>query len=173
MGPRLDTLNSARIGSSRAITQLILNLVEGTPIKLVDGGAQKRCFTDIDDGIEALFRIIENQGGLCDGQIINIGNPVNEASIRELAESLLAHFEAHPLRHHFPTFAGFNEVESRSYYGQGYQDVSHRKPSIRNAQRLLAWTPTIDMESTIAKTLDFFLQGAAATQEANSRDANL
>ena len=171
MGPRLDTLNSARIGSSRAITQLILNLVEGTPIKLVDGGTQKRCFTDIVDGIEALFRIIENKGGLCDGQIINIGNPVNEASIRELAEILLAHFEAHPLRHHFPPFAGFNEVESRSYYGQGYQDVSHRKPSIRNAQRLLAWTPTIDMESTIAKTLDFFLQGAVAAQEAAHKDA--
>lgn len=170
MGPRLDTLNSARIGSSRAITQLILNLVEGTPIKLVDGGAQKRCFTDIVDGIEALFRIIENKGGLCDGQIINIGNPVNEASIRELAESLLKHFEAHPLRHHFPAFAGFNEVESRSYYGQGYQDVSHRKPSIRNAQRLLAWTPTIDMESTIAKTLDFFLQGAVISQEANNTE---
>lgn len=40
MGPRLDNLNSARIGSSRAITQLILNLVEGSPIKLVDGGEQ-------------------------------------------------------------------------------------------------------------------------------------
>lgn len=75
MGPRLDSLNSARIGSSRAITQLILNLVEGSPIKLVDGGEQKRCFTDIHDGIEALFRIIENRDGKCDGQIINIGNP--------------------------------------------------------------------------------------------------
>ncbi len=31
MGPRLDNLNAARIGSSRAITQLILNLVEGSP----------------------------------------------------------------------------------------------------------------------------------------------
>jgi UDP-4-amino-4-deoxy-L-arabinose formyltransferase/UDP-glucuronic acid dehydrogenase (UDP-4-keto-hexauronic acid decarboxylating) len=35
MGPRLDRLDSARIGSSRAITQLILNLVEGTPIRLL------------------------------------------------------------------------------------------------------------------------------------------
>lgn len=60
MGPRLDNLNAARIGSSRAITQLILNLVEGSPIKLIDGGKQKRCFTDIRDGIEALYRIIEN-----------------------------------------------------------------------------------------------------------------
>ncbi|BDY96174.1 hypothetical protein MUTS15_48310 [Escherichia coli] len=40
MGPRLDNLNAARIGSSRAITQLILNLVEGSPIKLIDGGKQ-------------------------------------------------------------------------------------------------------------------------------------
>jgi UDP-4-amino-4-deoxy-L-arabinose formyltransferase/UDP-glucuronic acid dehydrogenase (UDP-4-keto-hexauronic acid decarboxylating) len=62
IGPRLDSLESARIGSSRAITQLILNLAEGTPIKLVDGGQQKRCFTDVKDGVECLFRIIENRG---------------------------------------------------------------------------------------------------------------
>ncbi|WP_315708883.1 bifunctional UDP-4-amino-4-deoxy-L-arabinose formyltransferase/UDP-glucuronic acid oxidase ArnA [Brenneria uluponensis] len=157
MGPRLDNLNAARIGSSRAITQLILNLVEGSPIKLVDGGKQKRCFTDIKDGVEALFRIIENRDGVCDGQIINIGNPDNEASIRQLAEMLLKCFEAHPLRNQFPPFAGFREVESSSYYGKGYQDVEHRKPSIRNAKRLLQWEPTIDMELTVADTLDFFL----------------
>ncbi|MEX6313696.1 bifunctional UDP-4-amino-4-deoxy-L-arabinose formyltransferase/UDP-glucuronic acid oxidase ArnA [Providencia manganoxydans] len=160
MGPRLDSLNSARIGSSRAITQLILNLVEGSPIKLVDGGAQKRCFTDIKDGIEALFRIIENKDGKCDGQIINIGNPTNEASIRELAEMLLESFEKHPQRGKFPPFAGFREIESSSYYGQGYQDVEHRKPSVENARRLLNWVPSIDMKDTIEETLDFFLQGA-------------
>lgn len=164
MGPRLDNLNAARIGSSRAITQLILNLVEGTPIKLVDGGAQKRCFTDIREGVEALFRIIENKGGRCDGQIINIGNPENEASIREMAEILLAKFEAHPLRAHFPAFAGFNEVESQSYYGTGYQDVSHRRPSIKNAQRLINWTPTIPTEETIETTLDFFLRGCVTAE---------
>ncbi len=95
MGPRLDNLNAARIGSSRAITQLILNSVgRFPPIKLIEGGKQKRCFTDISDGIEALFRIIENKDGRCNGEIINIGNPDNEASIRELAEMLLASFRA-------------------------------------------------------------------------------
>ncbi len=158
MGPRLDNLNAARIGSSRAITQLILNLVEGSPIKLIDGGRQKRCFTDISDGIEALFRVIENKNGKCDGQIINIGNPENEASIKELAEMLLESFERNPLRKHFPPFAGFREVESSTYYGKGYQDVEHRKPSIRNAQRILGWTPTVDMHRTIDETLDFFLR---------------
>lgn len=158
MGPRLDNLHAARIGSSRAITQLILNLVEGSPIKLIDGGQQKRCFTDISDGIEALFRIIENKQNNCDGQIINIGNPDNEASIKELAEMLLQCFERHPLRANFPPFAGFREVESSSYYGKGYQDMEHRRPSIRNARRLLNWMPTVEVRRTVEQTLDFFLR---------------
>ncbi|KNC88357.1 bifunctional UDP-4-amino-4-deoxy-L-arabinose formyltransferase/UDP-glucuronic acid oxidase ArnA [Trabulsiella odontotermitis] len=165
MGPRLDNLNAARIGSSRAITQLILNLVEGSPIKLIEGGKQKRCFTDISDGIEALFRIIENKEGRCDGQIINIGNPDNEASIKELAEMLLESFERHPLRDRFPPFAGFREVESSNYYGKGYQDVEHRKPSIRNAKRCLNWEPVVGMEKTVDETLDFFLRTVELTDE--------
>jgi len=164
MGPRLDSLNSARIGSSRAITQLILNLVEGSPIKLIEGGKQKRCFTDISDGIEALFRIIENKEGRCDGQIVNIGNPDNEASIKELAEMLLDCFERHPLRNQFPPFAGFRDVESSDYYGKGYQDVEHRKPSIRNAKRCLDWQPTVEMQQTVEETLDFFLRTVELTE---------
>ena len=167
MGPRLDNLNAARIGSSRAITQLILNLVEGSPIKLIEGGKQKRCFTDISDGIEALFRIIENKDGRCDGQIINIGNPENEASIKELAEMLLACFERHPLRDRFPPFAGFREVESSDYYGKGYQDVEHRKPSIRNAKRCLNWEPKVEMEETVEHTLDFFLRTVELVDDKN------
>ena len=154
-------MQAARIGSSRAITQLILNLVEGTAIKLIDGGEQKRCFTDIDDGIEALFRIIENAGDRCDGQIINIGNPDNELSIRRLAEMLVEKFESHPLRNKFPPFAGFSRIESQNYYGAGYEDVTHRRPSIRKAKRLLDWEPRVPLETTIDKTLDFFLSSAA------------
>jgi UDP-4-amino-4-deoxy-L-arabinose formyltransferase/UDP-glucuronic acid dehydrogenase (UDP-4-keto-hexauronic acid decarboxylating) len=163
MGPRLDTLESARIGSSRAITQLILNLVEGTPIQLIDGGEQKRCFTDVSDGVECLFRIIENRAGNCDGQIVNIGNPDNEASIRQLAEALVELFDAHPLRSQFPPFAGMHITESRQYYGEGYQDVQHRRPSIENARRLLGWNPEVSMKDSIAGTLDYFLRDYAAT----------
>ena len=165
IGPRLDSLESARIGSSRAITQLILNLVEGTPIQLIDGGAQKRCFTDVSEGVECLYRIIENKDGNCDGQIINIGNPDNEISIKELAEMLVEKFQQHPLYSKFPPFTGFCEIESRSYYGVGYEDVQHRKPSIRNAQRLLNWTPTVGLEQSVEQTLDFFLREAIRSGE--------
>jgi UDP-4-amino-4-deoxy-L-arabinose formyltransferase/UDP-glucuronic acid dehydrogenase (UDP-4-keto-hexauronic acid decarboxylating) len=158
IGPRLDSLESARIGSSRAITQLILNLVEGTPIQLIDGGRQKRCFTDVSDGMECLYRIIENREGACDGQIINIGNPDNEYSIRGLGELLLEKFEKHPLRHLFPPFAGFHEIESHAYYGEGYQDMQSRRPSIGNAWRLLKWRPKVPFARSVEETLDFFLR---------------
>jgi UDP-4-amino-4-deoxy-L-arabinose formyltransferase/UDP-glucuronic acid dehydrogenase (UDP-4-keto-hexauronic acid decarboxylating) len=158
IGPRLDSLDSARIGSSRAITQLILNLVEGTPIQLIDGGEQKRCFTDVAEGVECLFRIIENRDGICNGQIFNIGNPDNEASIRRMAEILVEKFEKHPLRDRFPPFAGMVEIESRRYYGDGYQDVQHRRPSIDNARKLLDWNPQIMLDASIDETLDYFLQ---------------
>ncbi len=170
IGPKLDSLTSARIGSSRAITQLILNLVQGSPIQLVDGGEQKRCFVDISEGIEALFRIIENKGGSCDGQIINIGNPDNEASIKEMADMLVKKFDEHPMRAKFPPYAGTIVVESGAFYGKGYQDVQHRKPSIKNANKLLAWQPEIKLEQSIETTLNFFLQEAIVSGEFSTID---
>jgi UDP-4-amino-4-deoxy-L-arabinose formyltransferase / UDP-glucuronic acid dehydrogenase (UDP-4-keto-hexauronic acid decarboxylating) len=159
IGPKLDSLQSARIGSSRVITQFILNLVEGTPIRLVDGGSQRRCFTDIQDGIECLYRIIENKGGSCDGRIFNIGNPDNEFSMQALADMLRKKFEAHPLRSHFPPDGGVQYIEAQAYYGKGgYQDVQHRRPSIRQAKRLLDWEPVVPFEQSVGQTLDYFLK---------------
>lgn len=157
VGPRLDSLESARIGSSRVITQFILNLVDGSPIRLVDGGSQKRCFTDVKDGIDCLFRIIENKDGRCNGRIFNIGNPDNEFSIKELAEILLEKFSAHPLRSHFPPDSGVQHIEARAFYGSGYQDVQHRRPAIREAQKILGWKPTVPFEQSVEETLDYFL----------------
>ncbi len=158
VGPRLDSLASARIGSSRVITQFILNLVEGMPIRLVDGGSQKRCFTDVNDGIDCLFKIIEDRNNCCNGRIFNIGNPDNEKSMAELAEILIDKFSTHPLRKHFPPFAGIRRIEARTFYGDGYQDVEHRRPSIRQAKTLLGWEPVVPFARSVEDTLDFFLR---------------
>jgi len=158
VGPRLDSLYSARIGSSRVITQFILNLTEGTPIRLVDGGSQKRCFTDVKDGVKCLYRIIENKDGCCDSRIFNIGNPDNEASIARLAEILVETFESHPLRHNFPPCAGTKMIEARAFYGAGYQDIFHRRPSIAEARRILGWQPQVPLEQSVSETLDYFLR---------------
>jgi len=157
VGPKLDSLDSARQGSSRVITQFAVNLVDGTPIKLVDGGDQKRCFTDVSDGIEGLYRIIENKDGRADGKIFNIGTPANQASIRELAEMCQDILENHPQRDKFPAKLPIEDVSSGTYYGKGYQDVEHRRPSIENAKEHLDWEPKVGLKDSIAHALNFFL----------------
>ena len=165
IGPKLDSLKSARIGSSRVITQFILNLVEGTPIRLVDGGSQKRCFTDVKDGIDCLVKIIENADDCCNGRIFNIGNPDNEFSMRELAEILIEKFSSHALRDHFPPVSGLENIEAHAFYGSGYQDVQHRKPSIREARSILGWEPKIPFAQSVEETLDYFMTDLVARQE--------
>ncbi|MGA7879188.1 MAG: hypothetical protein WCA08_26245, partial [Desulfoferrobacter sp.] len=78
---------------------------------------------------------------------------------------LVEKFHDHPLSSNFPPFAGIREVESGAYYGDGYQDVQHRKPSIRNALRLLKWRPTVGLEEAVEHTLDFFLKEAVRCGE--------
>lgn len=157
IGPKLDDIDAAKEGSSRVVTQFIIDLFRGEPIKLVDGGAQKRCFTWVEDGIEALMRIIANPGGVCDSQIFNVGNPANECSVGELARLLAGLFEQR--RDRIPNWQPprIQEASSEAYYGKGYQDILTRKPSIRKAQRLLGWEPRVSLDDALAFTFDAFL----------------
>jgi len=154
VGPKLDSLDSARIGSSRVITQFVLNLVEEKPIQLVDGGRQTRCFTYISDGIDALVRIIENEGGCAAGQIFNIGNPASECSIAELADRLSALFTKLTGR----TAVEAVRVSAREYYGKGYQDIIRRVPRVTKAKELLGWEPRVPLDEALEKTTRYFLE---------------
>src|SRR5512143_2378854 len=88
IGPKLDSISTAKEGSSRVLTQFLYNILAGEPIQLVDGGHQRRSFTYVDDGIDCLMRIIENKDGKAPGGIFNIGNPANDLSVKELAIKL-------------------------------------------------------------------------------------
>jgi UDP-4-amino-4-deoxy-L-arabinose formyltransferase/UDP-glucuronic acid dehydrogenase (UDP-4-keto-hexauronic acid decarboxylating) len=160
IGPKLDDLYAAKEGSSRVVTQFILNLIQREPIRLVDGGFQKRCFTYVEDGIDCLMKIIENPGGVADGQIFNIGNPENEASVKELAYLLRDLFRQHPEHLNDEAYSEIIEVSHQDYYGQGYQDILTRKPSIEKARRLLGWEPQTDLRTSLKITLDAFLEEA-------------
>ena len=48
-------------------------------------------------------------------------------------------------------------VSSGDYYGEGYQDIQTRVPSIRNAEQYLGWKPTTDLTTALRKTLDYHL----------------
>jgi len=160
IGPKLDDLYAAKEGSSRVVTQFILNLLQREPIKLVDGGYQKRCFTYVEDGIDCLMQIIENPGGAADGQIFNIGNPDNEASVKDLAFSLRDLFRQHPDHEHDGVYSEIVETPAQEYYGKGYQDITSRKPAIAKARQLLGWEPRTDLTTSLKVTLDSFLEEA-------------
>jgi len=172
IGPKLDDIYAAKEGSSRVVTQFIINLVNREPIRLVDGGLQKRCFTYIEDGIDGLMRIIENPGGVADGQIFNLGNPDNEASVKELARMLLTMFRDHPNHRQDPEYSEIVEVPHESYYGKGYQDILSRKPSIAKARMLLQWQPSTDLATSLQYTLEAFLD-EVRVQEAQATGPEL
>ncbi len=158
VGPRLDSLDTAKEGSSRVVTQFIAELLMKHPLSLVDGGRQKRCFTYVDDGIDALMKILENKDNCCKNQIINIGNPNNECSVKELAEILKNIFMEHPNHKNDSIYSDIIEVSSGTFYGEGYQDIYTRKPSIEKAKKLLGWTPSTELEESFRKTLYAFLE---------------
>jgi UDP-4-amino-4-deoxy-L-arabinose formyltransferase/UDP-glucuronic acid dehydrogenase (UDP-4-keto-hexauronic acid decarboxylating) len=158
IGPRLDSLYVAKEGSSRVVTQFIAELLMKRPIALVDGGHQKRCFTYVDDGISALMRILENKNDVCKSEIINIGNPHNECSVKELANILKNLFMAHRDHRNDKVYSDIVEASAESYYGKGYQDIYSRKPSIEKARKLLDWKPEIGLEDALRITLDSFLE---------------
>jgi nucleoside-diphosphate-sugar epimerase len=158
IGPRLDDIDAAKEGSSRVLTQFIVNLVTGEPIRLVDGGRQKRCFTWLEDGIDALMRILDNPDGVCDGEIFNLGDPANECSVADLAMKLAAIHDAHRDRLPGWTPARWEAVSADAYFGTGYQDMVARKPAIDKARRLLGWNPATPLDEALDRTYDAFVE---------------
>jgi len=157
VGPKLDNILEPKEGSSRVLTQFIGNILRSRDIQLVDGGLQRRSFTYIDDGIDALIRIIENKDHAADSRIFNIGNPKNDISIRELAETLIELIKTYPKYATLAENVKLITIKSGEYYGEGYQDIQTRVPSVKNAERYLGWRPTTDLKTALRKTLDYHL----------------
>lgn len=157
-GPRLDNVFNPKPGGSRVLTQFIGNILRGENINLVNGGEQQRCFTYIADGINALIRIIENKNNAAHNKIFNIGNPKENISIKTLAETLIKNIaDFYPAHTEKAKSVQLLHVEAKSYYGEGYQDVSLRVPAIRHAKEYLGWEPKVDMKTGLRETLDFYL----------------
>jgi len=157
IGPKLDNVFEPKEGSSRLFTQFISNVIFKKPIQLVDGGRQSRSFTFIDDGVDALLRIIENKNGKASRQIFNIGNPANDVSVVRLATMIIAAFRHYPDYREHAAEAKVVAVSSGAYFGKYYQDIQKRVPSIANAKRLLGWKPKVDLKTAIRLTLDYHL----------------
>jgi len=161
VGPNLDHIETAKEGSSRVVTQFLGHLMRGEPLRLVDGGAQRRCITDIRDGVDALMRILHNEGGRADGRILNIGNPRNDCSIAELANLLIDILAGFDRFRAIRKTAVIEKVSSADYYGEGYQDIYTRVPDITNARECLGWEPHYSLRDALTYMVQHYV-GAAS-----------
>ena len=164
IGPGLDSIHTAKEGSSRVITQFLGHIVRGENIKLVDGGSQKRAFTYVDDGIAALVKIIANEGNVANGQIYNIGNPKNNFSVRELATMMLALARSIPEYRDNAAKVQLVETTAGDYYGKGYQDVQNRVPKITNTMQDLGWAPTVAMDTALKNIFEAYREQVEAAR---------
>jgi nucleoside-diphosphate-sugar epimerase len=165
IGPGLDSIDTAKEGSSRVLTQFLGHIVRGEDISLVDGGQQRRTFTYVSDGIDALMRIIENRDGVATGKIYNIGNPKNNMSVRELAETMVDIGLGIEEYRETASRVRLVEVEARKYYGEGYQDVQNRVPMIVNTCAELDWHPHVDMRQALESIFSFYRKHVAEARQ--------
>ena len=156
IGSGLDSIYTPKEGSSRVVTQFFGQIVRGEPIKLVDGGRQRRSFTAIDDGIDALMRIIDNPGRVASGKIYNIGHPKNNVSIRQLAQMMIDIALTYPEYRQQARKVRLVTTSSEKYYGKGYQDMVNRVPQIDVTRRDLHWKPRIDLRDAVKRIYDAY-----------------
>ena len=158
IGPRIDYLPSEQDGVPRVFAQFVDALIKGSPMKLVNGGNQRRTYTHIDDAVACVVRIIENPRGVCDREIFNIGSPENEVTIRELALKMRDIYKSrwwdgvHPL-------SSLVEVSGDEFYGEGYDDSDRRIPDITKAKRLLGWSPKYGVDATVERSMESWFDG--------------
>ena len=157
IGPRMDFIPGVDgSGLPRVIACFMEALLFDRPLKLVDKGKNRRCFTYIDDAIDAIMAIIR-EPEKTRGQIFNVGSPGNECSIRELAFRM---------KDIYCTITGKNykdcgkiiNVSSERFYGKGYEDSNRRVPDIAKAKKLLGWSPTVGLDEALTKTITAYLR---------------
>ena len=158
IGPRLDTFRDAEERTARSITQMVFDVLSGRPITLVNGGEQHRSFTYVSDGIDALLAILADEKA-SDGKIFNIGNPGNNASIKELAHLVIDIMKEIPSFREAAENAQVTVMPAEQYYGNGYDDMQNRVPSIEAIGRALGWAPKIPLREAVERTILSYVEG--------------
>ncbi|HEV3032934.1 MAG TPA: NAD-dependent epimerase/dehydratase family protein, partial [Polyangia bacterium] len=140
-------------GVPRVLASFMSALLRGEELPLVAGGAQRRSFISVEDFVEAVVRIV-GRPTACRRQILNLGNPANEVSVRTLAEVLA---RAYAARVPGAARARLRDVTAEELYGAGYDDSEQRVPDIGKARRLLSWQPETTLEQMLPGIVDDYV----------------
>jgi UDP-apiose/xylose synthase len=164
IGPRMDFLPGIDgEGIPRVLACFLSALIARTPLQLVDGGRNRRCFTYIGDAVDACMKILERPDAARD-QIFNIGNPANETTIADLAGLM-----AQVWQRRAPGASGrdiaIESVSAADFYGPGYEDSDRRVPDISKARTLLGWEPKTGLDAALDITIRAYIDQYCRTAQ--------
>jgi UDP-glucuronate decarboxylase len=143
----------------RVVSNLVVQALQGEELTLYGTGDQTRAFCYVDDLVEALVRLMNvepSEGGEDVHLPVNLGNP-GEFTIKQLAE-LIAELCG-------------SEVKIK-YCPLPQDDPRQRRPDISRAERLLGWSPRVQLREGLQKTIAYFRVRAesAAGRESGKKD---
>ena len=132
-GPRM-ALNDGRV-----VSNFIVQALQSEDITIYGKGEQTRSFCYVSDlvaGLIAMMNTADFRGP------VNLGNP-GEFTILSLAEKVIKMTTS-------PSKLVFNDLPS--------DDPVRRKPDIGLAKEKLGWSPTIDIDAGLVRTIEYFRQ---------------
>ncbi len=122
----------------RVVSNFVVSALTGKPITIYGEGQQTRSFCFVDDLINGLIAMM-NSADEVTGPI-NLGNP-GEFTIAELAAEVIKQTGVNPGIEYLPLPP---------------DDPTRRQPDITRAKQTLGWEPTIELESGLAMTIEYF-----------------
>jgi UDP-glucuronate decarboxylase len=131
-GPKM-TSNDGRV-----VSNFIVQALKGEDITIYGDGSHTRSFQYIDDLLDGLIRLMDTPDNFTGP--VNLGNPV-EFTIGSLAAMVIK-------------MTG--SKSGISYLPLPQDDPRQRKPDISLAGKELGWSPKVDIETGLAKTIDYF-----------------
>jgi UDP-glucuronate decarboxylase len=122
----------------RVVSNFIVQALKNEPLTVYGDGMQTRSFCYVDDLIEAIVRLMGTTDDFTGP--INLGNP-SEFTILELAEKVIS-LTGSRLRITFKPIPD--------------DDPGQRRPNITLAKEQLNWTPKIDLNEGLIRTIGYF-----------------
>jgi UDP-glucose 4-epimerase len=137
------------------VPRFVHSAIKGEPIFVHGDGTQSRCFGHVSDIVEALSKLLDSPE--CFGQVINLGND-QETSIKDLADRAIELTES---------TSEIRFIPYEEAYGEGFEDMKRRVPSLEKAKRLIGYQPTRTLDDIINDVADEF-NGISAAAKKNA-----
>ncbi|PJF29373.1 MAG: nucleoside-diphosphate sugar epimerase [Phototrophicales bacterium] len=115
----------------------------GEPLQVYGDGSQTRCFGNVRDVVDALYKLAQEPSAV--GQVFNIGS-TEEISIKGLAERVITRTKSASVIQYIP----YDQA-----YEKGFEDFVRRVPNIAKIMGTIEWKPTTLLDETIDQIIEY------------------